>query len=155
MLNKKVYFRTFGCKVNISETENFKNLLDQYKLKISNDIKEADIVVINSCCVTENASHKCIQYIKSIKSIKTAIIFGSYSRGDWNKSSDIDLFVFGNVGNFDKAKFELKLKKEIQVFHYTKIKKIKEKLDSNLIPNIIKGFNIKETLEPFEVRLSV
>ena len=89
--------------------------------------------------------------ILSIKEIKTAILFGSFSRGDWNNSSDIDLFIFGNCDKLEKGKIELKLKKQIQLFNYNNLTDIKKELDSNLIPNIIKGFNIKGDLEPFKV----
>jgi len=49
------------------------------------------------------------------------ILFGSFSRGDWNKSSDIDIFIYGTIDNFDKAHFESVLKHDIQLFHYTNI----------------------------------
>jgi predicted nucleotidyltransferase len=86
--------------------------------------------------------------------VKSAIVFGSFSRGDWNESSDVDLFVFGDISQFDKAKIESKLKKEVQLFCYNDIKNIKRELDPNLIPKIAQGFSVKGTLEPFEVRLN-
>ena len=51
-------------------------------------------------------------HINSLKDIKTAILFGSFSRGDWNKSSDIDLFIYGDVKYFEKGKLETKIKRE-------------------------------------------
>ena len=50
---------------------------------------------------------KCIN---SIKGIKTAILFGSFARGDWSKSSDIDIFIYGNDKEFNKGEFEIKTK---------------------------------------------
>lgn len=93
------------------------------------------------------------EHISSIEEIKTAIIFGSFSRGDWNKSSDIDIFVYGKVMQFDKKTFENKLKHEIQLFSFDNSKDIKRQLDPLLIPNIIKGFNVKGSLDPFEVKI--
>ena len=93
-------------------------------------------------------------HINSLKDVKTAILFGSFARGDWNKSSDIDLFIYGNADYFEKGKLENKIKREIQVFSYQKAEKIKKELDPKLIPNIIKGFNIKGSLEPFEVNIN-
>ncbi|MBI4919346.1 nucleotidyltransferase domain-containing protein [archaeon] len=87
--------------------------------------------------------------------IKTAIVFGSFARGDWNKSSDVDLFIYGDIENFEKGKIERELKREIQLFNYADPEKIKEDLDPNVILNIVKGFNIKGSLEPFEVRINV
>ncbi len=93
-------------------------------------------------------------HLNSLKEIETAILFGSFSRGDWGKSSDIDLFIYGSDKSFNKPEFEKKLKREIQVFCYKDRDKIKKELDPKLIPNIIKGFNIKESLNPFEVTVN-
>jgi len=93
-------------------------------------------------------------HLNLLNDIKTAILFGSFVRGDWNKSSDIDLFIYGDTKYFEKGKLEAKIKREIQVFDYQEPKKIKKELDPNLIQNIIKGFNIKGGLEPFEVVLN-
>ncbi len=83
--------------------------------------------------------------------VTTAILFGSFARGDWSKSSDIDLFIYGDDSQFEKGKFETKLGREIQVFSYNNSKKVQERLDPKVIPNIIKGFHITESIEPFEV----
>ena len=92
-------------------------------------------------------------HLHSLKGVTSAILFGSFARGDWDKSSDIDLFIFGNLDNFLKDKFEMLLKREIQVFGYQDPKEMKKELDPTLIPNICKGFNIKGSLEPFEVKI--
>lgn len=94
-----------------------------------------------------------LEHIRALNGIKTAILFGSFARGDWNKSSDIDLFIYGDSKNFEKRKFENKIKREIQLFSYNNAKQIKKDLDSNLITNIIKGYNIKGNLEPFKVEI--
>jgi predicted nucleotidyltransferase len=93
------------------------------------------------------------EHLSSLKEIKTAILFGSFARGDWNQSSDVDIFIYGDDKNFAKGEFEHKIKREIQVFSYKNSKEIKKELDAALIPTIAQGFNIKESLEPFEVSL--
>ena len=65
-----------------------------------------------------------------------------------------DLFVFGNTDGFEMVKFEGLIKKEIHLIAYNNVKLLKKELDPNLIINIIKGFNIKGNLEPFEVRIN-
>jgi predicted nucleotidyltransferase len=93
-------------------------------------------------------------HLNSLKNVKSVILFGSFARGDWDKSSDIDLFIFGDVEDFDKEKFEIILRREIQLFSYTDRKLMKKELDPKLIPNIYKGFNIKGGIEPFEVKIN-
>ena len=85
------------------------------------------------------------------KGIKTAILFGSFARGDWGKSSDIDLFIYGEDAEFQKGLYEKKLRREIQVFAYQTKNEVKRNLDPTVIPNIVKGFLITEDIEPFEV----
>ncbi len=94
------------------------------------------------------------EHIRSLGGVKTAILFGSFSRGDFGKSSDIDIFIYGDSEGFDKSRFELKTKREIQLFSYKDKKEIKKELDPGLIPNILKGFNIKENIEPFRVEIN-
>ena len=65
------------------------------------------------------------------------------------------MFIYGKDEHFEKGKFENNLRREIQLFSYTTAKEIKKELDPKLIPNIIKGFNIKGSLEPFEVVINV
>ncbi|MEK6963734.1 MAG: nucleotidyltransferase domain-containing protein [Nanoarchaeota archaeon] len=91
------------------------------------------------------------EHLRSIPLIKTAILFGSFARGDWSKSSDIDLFIYGDDAGFDKAGFERKLGREIQVLNYTDSYTMSKELDSKLLPNIVRGFQIKNSLEPFVV----
>lgn len=85
--------------------------------------------------------------------IKTAILFGSFARGDWSTSSDVDLFVYGQDQNFDQSTVEKKLGRTVQLFSFQDTQTMKEALAPAVIPNIIKGFNIKGTVEPFEVQL--
>ncbi|MBI5872185.1 nucleotidyltransferase domain-containing protein [archaeon] len=94
------------------------------------------------------------EHLNSLRNVKSIVLFGSFARGDWDKSSDIDLFIFGDAGDFDKEKFEIKLEREIQLFSYKDRKLIKKELDPKLIPNIYKGFNIKGSIEPFEVKIN-
>jgi len=101
-----------------------------------------------------NLLKELFDHLQSLKEVKTAILFGSFARGDWSNSSDIDLFVYGDIRNFEKGLFESKIKREIQLFNYKNAREIKEDLDPKVFLNIATGFNIKGTLEPFEVSLN-
>ncbi|HLC32933.1 MAG TPA: nucleotidyltransferase domain-containing protein [Candidatus Nanoarchaeia archaeon] len=94
------------------------------------------------------------EYLCTLPGATTAIIFGSFARGDWNKTSDIDIFIYGTIKDFDKSTFEKKLGHPLQLFIFNDPKRIKHDLDPNLIPNIIKGFNVTGRLEPFEVSIN-
>jgi len=63
----RIFFYTQGCKVNQVETENLKVESELRNFQVVKEIKEADIVVINSCAVTENATKKLKSFLKKSK----------------------------------------------------------------------------------------
>lgn len=64
-LGKTVSFHTLGCKLNFSETSTIARLMQEKGFeKIAFD-KGADVVVINTCSVTENADKECKQIVRS------------------------------------------------------------------------------------------
>ena len=63
---KTVSFHTLGCKLNFSETSTIARLMQEKGFeKVSLD-KGADVCVINTCSVTENADKECKQIVKSV-----------------------------------------------------------------------------------------
>jgi predicted nucleotidyltransferase len=83
----------------------------------------------------------------------TVVIFGSFARSDWYKGSDIDIFIYGNTEGLSTAKYELKLKRDIQLF-ICHDKKELTKYGSGLIRNIIKGNLIKGDFDFVKVGLN-
>jgi threonylcarbamoyladenosine tRNA methylthiotransferase MtaB len=64
---KTVAFHTLGCKLNFSETSSISRLLEKEGFeKISFDA-QADIYVINTCSVTENADKECRYLVRQIQ----------------------------------------------------------------------------------------
>ncbi len=55
---------TLGCKVNQYESQQIRKLLEQLGLNHCEDSDKADLVVINTCCVTHTASAKSRKYIR-------------------------------------------------------------------------------------------
>ena len=65
--NKKVAFYTLGCKLNFSETSTIgRQLVDIGFIKTDFDNK-ADLYIINTCSVTENANRECRRIIRKAK----------------------------------------------------------------------------------------
>jgi len=65
--NKKVAFYTLGCKLNFSETSTIGRQLIEIGF-IKTDFKnKADLYVINTCSVTENANRECRRIIRKAK----------------------------------------------------------------------------------------
>ena len=64
---KKVYVHTFGCKVNIYESEVIKDIFLKEGYSVVRSTSGADIVVINTCTVTEKADHKFLHLLKKVR----------------------------------------------------------------------------------------
>ena len=62
-----IYFLTFGCKVNLYETENLKQLFSENGYTISKCEVDADIFIINSCTVTGTGDKKLKKEIRRLK----------------------------------------------------------------------------------------
>ena len=96
----KVYFKTFGCRTNIYDTQiMIENLKD---FEVTKDEKEADVVVVNSCTVTNGADSGVRSYINGVNKRGIKVILagcGAFSKGE-------DLFknnkVFGVMGHSEK-----------------------------------------------------
>ncbi len=67
MITIKAYFITFGCKVNLYETENMKELFSREGFEISNHENEADVFIINSCTVTSASDKKIKQELRRLR----------------------------------------------------------------------------------------
>src|SRR5688572_11426930 len=64
---KTVAFHTLGCKLNFSETSSISRLLVNEGFQKKEFEEEADVYVINTCSVTENADKECRQLVRRIQ----------------------------------------------------------------------------------------
>ncbi|MBX9449031.1 MAG: tRNA (N(6)-L-threonylcarbamoyladenosine(37)-C(2))-methylthiotransferase MtaB [Taibaiella sp.] len=64
---KTVAFHTLGCKLNFSETSSLGRLLEQEGFVKKNFTESADVYVINTCSVTENADKECKTLVRRIQ----------------------------------------------------------------------------------------
>ena len=61
-----MHIHTFGCKLNISESENIKTSLINYGYNFTN-IDDANCIIVNTCTVTKESDNKIITYINNIR----------------------------------------------------------------------------------------
>src|SRR5262245_37895912 len=57
-LAKKYLIETFGCQMNVHDSERMAGLLEQAGYEATGDAADADVVVINTCSVRERAEEK-------------------------------------------------------------------------------------------------
>lgn len=107
---KKVYFKTFGCRTNQFDTQVMISKLKDFELTL--DESEADIVMVNSCTVTNGADSSVRAYISGVnrKRPDTKVVIagcGSHSKGESLFESKK---VFGVMGHSEKENINAILK---------------------------------------------
>ena len=70
----KVCFYTLGCKLNFSESSTLAREFVQNGHTRTEDFKEADVCIINSCSVTEHADKKCRNIVRRIHKLNPEAI---------------------------------------------------------------------------------
>ena len=68
---KKVYLETFGCQMNVSDSERVATSLAAKGFEITPDEDFADIVLINTCSVREKAEHKLYTRVGRVRNSRT------------------------------------------------------------------------------------
>lgn len=90
---KSVALHTLGCKLNYSETSALERLLENDGFVKKDFTEEADVYVINTCSVTENADKECRQLVRRIQRKApeaTVVITGCYAQLKPKEIASID-----------------------------------------------------------------
>ena len=66
------HVQTFGCQMNEHDSERIAGLLEADGLRPAPSADEADVIVLNTCCIRENADNKLYGNLGHLKSIKAA-----------------------------------------------------------------------------------
>ena len=63
------HIRTFGCQMNEHDSERIAGLLVADGLEPTDDVRDADVVVLNTCCIRENADNRLYGELGHLKSL--------------------------------------------------------------------------------------
>ena len=64
------YLKTYGCQMNEHDSENIKAILEEMGFQEANDYKTADLILLNTCSIRENAHNKAFGMLGRIKHLK-------------------------------------------------------------------------------------
>lgn len=62
-MSKKVFIQTFGCQMNVADSQEMLTHLQARGALATDDLEQADIVLINTCTVREHAEHRAISFL--------------------------------------------------------------------------------------------
>lgn len=130
---QKVFFKTFGCRTNVFDTQVMMSRLEDFE--VTQDEKQADIVVINSCTVTNSADSTARGYINSLNKFDKPprVIFTGC--GVWTKGENLfkENKVDSLFGHSEKEKINELLQKDERFFDAGDLKHIDDTIVEEFI----------------------
>ncbi|MCP5107957.1 MAG: tRNA (N6-isopentenyl adenosine(37)-C2)-methylthiotransferase MiaB [bacterium] len=81
----KFYIKTYGCQMNVNDSEKMTHILDRRGLTAITDEMTADIIIINSCAVREKPQEKIFSYAGRMPASKIIIVAGCVAQSEKEK----------------------------------------------------------------------
>ncbi len=72
MKQNKVYIETYGCQMNLADTELIMGILHGYGYGLAKELDEADVVLLNTCSIRENAEQRIYGRLGNLKTLKNS-----------------------------------------------------------------------------------
>ena len=94
---KKYCIVTFGCQMNVHESEKIAGILQDLGLTLTETPEQADVVVFNTCCIREGAEDRAFSNIAALKKCKA-------------KNPDMIIAVCGCMPQQKEGKYDFKKK---------------------------------------------
>lgn len=120
---------TFGCKVNQYESNMMKENMLSSNFFYTEDLNDANIIIVNTCSVTNVADKKCLKMIRRLKreySNAILVVAGCSSQNKQSVYESLDIDIL--IGNRDKSIIDKLIKEYIE----TEKKYVKFYNDRNL-----------------------
>ena len=70
-VGKTYHVKTYGCQMNEHDSENIEGLLDSLGFTKCQDMEDADVIILNTCSIRENAHNKAFGMLGRLKHLKT------------------------------------------------------------------------------------
>jgi len=68
--DKKFFIETYGCQMNVADSEVVASIMKMDGYTLTHDVKEADVIFINTCSIRDNAEKRVIQRIEYFNAMK-------------------------------------------------------------------------------------
>ncbi|MFN3217577.1 MAG: MiaB/RimO family radical SAM methylthiotransferase [Acidimicrobiales bacterium] len=69
-MTRRYLVQTFGCQMNEHDSERIAGLLEADGMERADSAEDADVIVVNTCCIRENADNKLYGHLGHLKAIK-------------------------------------------------------------------------------------
>ena len=148
-MNKSYFIETYGCQMNVADTELVSAMLNDSGYEETNDINLADAIFVNTCAIREHAEdkvHSRLGFYYKIKNQKPSTIIGVLGCMAQNLKEDIleskpyvDIVL--GPDSYRKLPDMLKDRSESNKSHIVDTKLSKFEVYDNLFPSRKEGIN--------------
>ena len=148
-MNKSYFIETYGCQMNVADTELVSAMLNDSGYEETNDINLADAIFVNTCAIREHAEdkvHSRLGFYHKIKTQKPSTIIGVLGCMAQNLKEDIleskpyvDIVL--GPDSYRKLPDMLKDRSESNKSHIVDTKLSKFEVYDNLFPSRKEGIN--------------
>ncbi len=69
-MNSKIYIETYGCQMNFADTEIVLGILKNKGYEVANSIDDADVILLNTCSIRDNAEQRIYGRLGNLKNLK-------------------------------------------------------------------------------------
>ncbi|MBQ2864644.1 MAG: tRNA (N6-isopentenyl adenosine(37)-C2)-methylthiotransferase MiaB [Clostridia bacterium] len=69
-MQKHYYIKTYGCQMNVHESEKLAGMLKSLNYEETTNMADADVIVFNTCCIRDAAEQKVLGNIGAVKKLK-------------------------------------------------------------------------------------
>ena len=66
----KLFIETYGCQMNSADSEVIAAVMEMAGYELSNDLEDADAVLLNTCSIRDNAEQKIVSRLQYLQSVK-------------------------------------------------------------------------------------
>ena len=70
MDERKFYIETYGCQMNFSDSEIVASVMKDENFVLTDNMKEADVIFMNTCSIREHAEQRVRNRLRELKSLK-------------------------------------------------------------------------------------
>ena len=70
MQKSKVYIETYGCQMNLADSEVVMGILNSQGYEITQEVKKADVILLNTCSIRDNAEQRIYGRLGNLKALK-------------------------------------------------------------------------------------
>ena len=91
---KKVHIETWGCQMNVADSEKILSLMKKEQFEMTQQADDADLIVLNTCHIREKAKHKVLSRLGVLRELK-------------ERNQDLKIAVAGCVAQAEGNNFSL------------------------------------------------